>query len=126
MPAHSPEELYVLFREAFERGMDGLDDMVGLYEPGAQFVPAPGQAVSGTEAIRRAYADILTVKSMITVEAKKVLSTGDVVLSCHRWVKRFTDADGKPAEVGGLSSEVARRQPDGTWLFAIDNPYGTD
>ena len=53
MPAHSPEELYVLFREAFERGMDGLDDMVGLYEPGAQFVPAPGQAVSGTEAIRR-------------------------------------------------------------------------
>jgi hypothetical protein len=23
----------------------------------------------------------------------------------------------------GLSTEVARKQPDGTWLFVIDNPY---
>ena len=23
----------------------------------------------------------------------------------------------------GLSSEVVRRQPDGTWLFVLDNPY---
>ena len=24
----------------------------------------------------------------------------------------------------GKSAEVVRRQPDGTWLFAIDDPYG--
>jgi hypothetical protein len=29
------------------------------------------------------------------------------------------------AEVGGsITSEVARRQSDGTWRYVIDNPYG--
>jgi len=126
MPSHSPEELYQQFREAFDRGPSGLEDLVSLYEPGAQFVPGPGRAVSGTEAIRSAYAEILTVKPKITVVAKKILATDDVVLSCHKWVMRGTGSDGQPTEVGGLSSEVARRQPDGTWLFAIDNPYGAD
>ncbi len=126
MPAHNPEELYSLFREAFERGPAGLEDLVALYEPWAQFVPGPGQAVSGTEAIRRAYAEILTVKPKLTVLAKKVLATDEVVLSCHKWVMKGTGSDGQPTEVDGLSAEVARRQPDGTWLFAIDNPYGTD
>jgi len=26
-------------------------------------------------------------------------------------------------EVKGKSMEVVRRQPDGTWLFAIDDPW---
>jgi hypothetical protein len=27
-------------------------------------------------------------------------------------------------EFGGLSTDVLRQQPDGTWLSVIDNPYG--
>jgi ketosteroid isomerase-like protein len=26
----------------------------------------------------------------------------------------------------GLSTEVVRKQPDGTWLFVIDNPYSPE
>jgi hypothetical protein len=32
--------------------------------------------------------------------------------------------DGKPVKIDSQSAEVARRPPDGTWLFVIDNPHG--
>jgi ketosteroid isomerase-like protein len=34
--------------------------------------------------------------------------------------------DGKPTQMRGQSVEVARRQADGSWLFAIDLPLGID
>jgi len=36
----------------------------------------------------------------------------------------MTGEDGKPQEVAGQSVEVVRRQADGGWLFAIDEPFG--
>jgi ketosteroid isomerase-like protein len=44
-------------------------------------------------------------------------------LATDRWLEG-TGADGKPMKIEGQSAEVARRQPDRTWLFVIDNPYG--
>ena len=32
--------------------------------------------------------------------------------------------DGSPAELGATTAEVARRQPDGSWLYVIDNAWG--
>ena len=32
--------------------------------------------------------------------------------------------DGSPAELGATTAEVARQQPDGTWLYVIDNAWG--
>ncbi len=32
--------------------------------------------------------------------------------------------DGSPAELGATTAEVARLQPDGTWLCVIDNAWG--
>jgi len=29
-----------------------------------------------------------------------------------------------PAEVGATTAEVGRRQPDGNWLYVIDNAWG--
>jgi ketosteroid isomerase-like protein len=35
-----------------------------------------------------------------------------------------TDPDGNDVSMTGLTSDVVRRQPDGNWLFVIDNPIG--
>ena len=35
-----------------------------------------------------------------------------------------TDADGNPVDLRGSTAEVVRRQPDGTWKYAIDHPFG--
>ena len=37
-----------------------------------------------------------------------------------------TGPNGMTVEMAGKSSDVLRRQPDGTWLIAVDNPWGTE
>ena len=34
--------------------------------------------------------------------------------------------DGEPVRLASKNADVLRRQPDGTWRFVIDNPWGTD
>ena len=37
-----------------------------------------------------------------------------------------TGADGSEVNLTGQTSDVVRRQPDGTWLLVIDNPFGCE
>ena len=48
---------------------------------------------------------------------------GRVALLHGRWTLKGTAPDGSAIETSGRNSEVVRRQPDGGWLFAIDNPF---
>jgi ketosteroid isomerase-like protein len=122
MPAHKPEELDVLFANAINTG--DLDAAIKLYEPGASLMPEPGAVVSGTKAVREALGGFLAMKPRITLDARKLAEAGGIALTTSKWVLEGTGPDGKPMKMEGQSAEVARRQPDGTWLFVIDNPYG--
>jgi len=64
------------------------------------------------------------MKPRIKLDGKKLAEAGDIALTTSKWVLEGTGPDGKPMKMEGQSAEVARRQPDGTWLFVIDNPYG--
>ena len=37
-----------------------------------------------------------------------------------------TGPDGKAVSMAGQSTEVVRRQPDGTWRYVVDNPYAVE
>ena len=51
--------------------------------------------------------------------------TDELALYHSKWSMRGTGPDGAQVEVSGQSSDVLRRQADGTWKIAIDNPWGT-
>lgn len=76
--------------------------------------------------LRQALAGFLALKPTMTTESHQVVEAGDVALYCARWNLVGTDPAGKPVQMGGRSSDVLRRQPDGKWLIALDNPWGTD
>jgi len=122
MPARSPEELDVLFATAINAG--DIEAVMKLYEPGACLMPEPGEVASGTTAVRQALSGFLAMKPRIKLDVKKLAEAGGIALTTSKWVLEGTGADGKPVKIEGQSAEVARRQPDGTWLFVIDNPYG--
>jgi uncharacterized protein (TIGR02246 family) len=122
MPTHKPEELDVLFAQAVNAG--DIEAVIKLYEPAASLTPQPGQVVSGTKAVREALSSFLAMKPRITLEARTLAEAGGIALTTSKWVLEGTGPDGKPMKMEGQSAEVARRQPDGTWLFVIDNPYG--
>jgi ketosteroid isomerase-like protein len=52
-------------------------------------------------------------------------NSGTLEGALGEWTLSGTGQDGKPVTMGGLSADVLRRQPDGRWLIAVDNPWGT-
>ncbi len=124
MAAREPEEAHRLWAERFS-GSD-LEGLLVLYEPNATLMPQPGQAVSGTAAIREALGGFLGLKPTFDwVETKPAIRSGDLALLHSRWTLSGTGPDGSPLNLSGTTADVVRRQADGTWLFAIDNPWGT-
>lgn len=103
-----------------------LEMALSLFEPGAAFVVKPGVVVTGTLAIRETLAGFMALKPMLTIEAQQVVEAGEVAQYCARWNIRGTDPSGNPVQLSGRSSSILRRQSNRTWLFLVDNPWGTD
>ena len=123
MAARTPEEGPRLWAENFIAG--DLDNLVALYEEDAALVAQPGEVVTGTDAIREALSGFLATQPTFNLEVRKVLDTGDIALCFSDWTLAGTGPDGEPIELAGHTSDVMRRQPDGSWRFVIDNPWGS-
>jgi uncharacterized protein (TIGR02246 family) len=120
MPAHTPSEVHSIFQDAFNRGE--VEALVALYEPNAVLV-VNRQPVIGQEAIRQAYQRMLARQGRMELETRSLLESGEGLAVLHgSWSLHFSAADGAMTTVHGLSTEVVRRQPDGRWLFVIDEP----
>ena len=78
----------------------------------------------GTHSERR-LGGFLAVKPTLTLEKSRIVQSDDVALSAVQWSLKGSGPDGSPVEVRGTATDVLRKQADGTWLFAIDNPWGT-
>ena len=107
--AARPEDLSRLFVERANAA--DVDGLVALYEPDAVLAFPPGQVTTGSHAIRQAYERLPADRPRFTAgEQQPALRHGDLALTSTRLVG------------GGATVEVARRQPDGTWLWVIDQP----
>src|SRR5262249_33862179 len=105
--AAQPEDLDRLFLERANAG--DVDGVVDLYEPQAVLAFPPGRLAIGAQAIREVYADLLAGRPSFTGVIRPAIRNGDLALPS-------TPPPGH-ATVGG-----ARRQPDRTWRWTIDQP----
>jgi uncharacterized protein (TIGR02246 family) len=122
MPARTPEDCDRLFGEFLNAG--ALDSLAALYEPGASLVQQDGSIVTGRPAICEALRGFVSMRPKIRMNVVKVVTAGDdLAVLYNHWTLRADGPDGKAAEAAGKSMEVVRRQPDGTWLFAVDDPF---
>ena len=121
MPAKQPEDMPAMFETAFNTG--DIEQVLALYEADAVIVPQPGQEVRGATAIRDVLAGFLALKQPIRIERKRVLVNGEVALVSSTWKLSGTGPDGSSVDLGGNTTEVIRRQADGTWRYAIDDPF---
>ena len=103
-----------------------LDAALALYEQGAVMVAQPGKVVVGTEGLRNALAGFMALKPTLMMEARELIQAGDLALYCSRWNLRGVSPDGKEVQMKSSSTDVLRRQSDGNWLIAIDNPWGIE
>jgi ketosteroid isomerase-like protein len=104
-----PEDLGDLFIERANAG--DLEGVVALYEPDAVLAFPPGRLTVGHEQIRAVYADFLADRPLLgSAGQQPAIVNGELALTSTR------------LPGGGATVEVARRQPDGTWQWSIDQP----
>ncbi|MEV6336585.1 nuclear transport factor 2 family protein [Nocardia vinacea] len=107
--AGEPEDLSRFVVERLNAG--DVDGLVALYEPDAVLVLLDGRVATGRVEIRRAYEHLVADRPTFTPGRQQpTRRNGDLALTSVRLVG------------GGVAVEVARRQPDGTWLWVIDLP----
>ncbi|MEV4225301.1 nuclear transport factor 2 family protein [Nonomuraea sp. NPDC049725] len=107
-------DLNPIFTESFNSG--DAQALSELYEKDAVF-HTPTGPVSGREAIRMMYAAMLAGSPTIESRTRQILTCGDIALITSEW----SFASGG-ATSSGTSVEVVRRQPDGSWMYIIDEP----
>ena len=121
MPAYNPAEMHTLFRQAFNLG--DVEALIALYEPNAVLV-VDGKELIGRESIRKALESVLVRRGRMTLETRAVVESQQGLAVLHGgWVIEPPTGMGAEIATRGLSTEVVRKQPDGTWRFVIDNPY---
>ena len=63
------------------------------------------------------------VEGVVRNNVVRVVTAGeDLALVYNEWSMSAKGRDGKPIVRTGKAVEVVRRQADGTWRFAIDDP----
>jgi ketosteroid isomerase-like protein len=108
--AQLPEDLTRLFVERANAG--DADGIAALYEPDAVMAYPPGGQTVGRDAIRDLWKEVLShAPHFEPEEPRPTLVVGDIALTTT------VAKDGT-----GARAQVVRRQPDGTWLRAIDQP----
>jgi len=122
MHARLPEDCDRLFAEGVNAG--DADAVLALYEEGACFVQREGVAI-GPAAIRPAIVRMLEAGPRITCNVRRVLRAGeDLALLYNDWSLSAAGPDGQTVERTGRALELVRRQPDGSWRYVMDDPYG--
>lgn len=119
--ARTPEDVHRLWTDYFIAG--DLEGLLSLYEPDATLAAQPGASVSGLVAIREVLAGFIAVRRKFEIEIGRALQSGDIALLSSSW-KLEGEQRGAPYESSGRTADVVRRQPDGSWKYVIDSPYG--
>ncbi len=109
--ALQPEDLDRLFLERANAG--DVEGVVALDEPRAVLAVPPGRLAAGTDAIRQVYRELLASPPRFTGTIRPAIRNGDIAIT-------------STTRAGNATVEVARRQPDGTWLWLIDQPNVLD
>lgn len=59
----------------------------------------------------------------VTSVTRVVLAGDDLASVYNDWIMQAKAPDGTPITRSGKAIELVRRQADGAWLFAIDDPF---
>ena len=106
-PAVEPNDLEKFFVERANAG--DLEGLVALYEPNAVVASADGKVARGLGEIRQFFVRFLADRPHLDPSLQApALRSGDLALTSSRLSN------------GEITAEVARRQPDGNWLWLVD------
>src|SRR5207244_2576831 len=117
MGISEPQEIHRAVEEAFNA--KDLDGLVVLYETDARMVAPDGSVAVGTDEIRGQWQAILAMNVPMRVRTRFCVEMGDIALLRNDW-----NVESPDFELASSACEVVRRQPDGSWRYIVDHPFG--
>ena len=120
MLARTPDDLHRLFLDGLNAGDAAA--VASLYEDDAILVSDSKTIVRGRAAILDGLKNFLAIRPRMVLNAGRVLRNGTVAVLYSDWTISATRPDGSLFSLDVRPTVVAREQPDGTWLVAIDDP----
>ena len=91
---------------------------------GGSLVQGDGGVATGHAVIRGVITRLVAIRAALRNDVVRVVEAGeDLALLYNDWRMSARGRNGNPIETTGKAIEVVHRQPDGTWRFAIDDPY---
>ena len=126
MNARKPEDCDRFLVAACERGE--MEAILDLYEPGAVLhkLGSPGLATTREE-ICEEFLPLLALKPKFVIEqiVTSLHADGTLATTRMRCTASGTDQEGNPMQTEFHTLEVVRKQADGSWKYAIDDPRGS-
>lgn len=117
----SPRELLALLGK-FIAARD-VDSIMAIHEPNAALVEWGGAIARGPEEIRQVYVDFFATEPDLKVQALQVIEADGVAIILGDYTLDYVNTNQKVVSVGGKFGDMVRQQPDGSWLYLLDNPY---
>ena len=101
-----------------------LDGIMTMFDPECVLVfPRGAEPTSGLDAIRAAFVPFAEMRPTLRSEVVEEVINGEVALLTANWSVEGPDG----TEVDrGRSTEIAKRKPDGSWVYFVDHPYGRE
>jgi ketosteroid isomerase-like protein len=119
-----PEDLYPALSDAFNAG--DLEAILSLYDPKAVYVIKPNRVTESPAELRAAMQHVIALRGHLMINPQTFIRSDDLVLVLGTFTLSGRRRDVKPFDRTSRFADVLRRQPDGRWLIAVDNPYGGD
>lgn len=116
----NPNEMNETFANAFNSG--DVENINLLFEKNAKVVKRNGEIISGFDNYNSEHLNLLKLGGKMTAVNKYYVQFENIALLSAEWKIETKNEKGEKIEVNGVSSEIVRRQEDGTWLYVIDNP----
>jgi len=120
MTVRDPKKLSEHFNTLFRAG--DLEGLLKLYEAEAVLCPAPGVELRGQQQIRGQLKALLAMQGDLTATQLSCVQQDGLAMLHAKWSFKGIDSAGNVLELGGFSSKLARRSPDGGWRYLLDLP----
>jgi uncharacterized protein (TIGR02246 family) len=122
---HNPADVYPALLKAFNAG--DIDATLACYEPQACFALKSGHVARGAAELREMFRATFSFRPDLTLDVRKIISAGDdLALAVVKWTSKTVSSSGEAKVWAGTATDIVRRQADGTWKLALDNPYGIE
>lgn len=123
-PVMNPEDMNAAFAEAYNSC--DIGNLLALYEPGAVVINPDGCKDQGIDLIRKTLEDLFRLQGSMVSKNIYCIPIENIALLRAHFILNTVDADGSPIQIQGHTSEIVRKQPDDSWLYIIDHPFGAD